>query len=560
MLKPGLITVALLATTSIASAQPQPQLQPAGAGGQLQQIPPAPPPARNAPAMDVVSGAPSRDPAAGGEKVRVSSLRVTGNTLFSEERLIAAAGLVPGSELTLAELRDMAARISGFYNDRGYFLAQAYLPAQDVSGGAVTVAVVEGRYGTTGLTNSSGLSGRVPNAILGGIDSGDPVAAAGLERRLLLLSDIPGVVVRSTLSPGAAVGTSDLLVALTPGRLVTGSVEADNGGSRYTGAYRAGGTINFNNPMGIGDRASLRLLGSSGGLAYGRAAWQLPVGDGTLGLAFTHLRYDLGREFSGLDAGGTANIFSLFGSYPLVRSRTSNLFATFAIDARNLEDRIGLVSSESDKTARALTIGLSGDSTDRLGGGGWNAFSAGWTFGRLHIENPIEREADALAGRTEGGYSRLQVAAARLQTVTRRLSLYASVRGQLAFANLDSSERMELGGAHGVRAFPEGEAYGDQGYVATLEGRLMLSRGAGALPGQLQLIAFVDTGAVDHVRDAWAAGSNRSSRSGIGAGLVWSGPDHLVVRATYAHALGDSVTTSGPHRSGRFWFQVARPF
>ena len=557
MLKPGLITVALLVTSQPAFAQPQP---PPGAGGQLQQIPQAQLPVRAAPAIELVRGEGGAAPPETGEKIRVDSLRVTGNTLFTEAQLIAAAGLVPGSELTLGELRDMAARLAGHYNSRGYFLAQAYLPAQDIVGGIVTIAVVEGRYGSSAVRNETGLSGRVSRNILSGLASGDPIAAAGLERRLLLLSDIPGVTVRSTLSPGAVVGTSDLLIALTPGQRFTGSVEADNGGNRYTGAYRAGGTIHFNNPTGLGDRVSLRLLGSSGGLAYGRAAYQAPVGDATLGIALTHLRYDLGREFSGLDAGGTADIFSVFGSYPLVRSRRANLYATFGADARWLEDRIGLVSSRSDKTSRALTVGLSGDMSDRLGGGGWNAFSVGLSFGRLHIENPLERAADALAGRTEGNYSRLQVSAARLQTVTRRLSLYASVRGQLAFANLDGSERMELGGAHGVRAFPEGEAYGDQGYVATIEARMMLMRGAGSLPGELQLIAFGDTGSVDFSHDAWADGPSGASRSGIGAGLIWTGPDHLVVRATYAHALGDAVTTSGPHRSGRFWFQIARPF
>ena len=38
-------------------------------------------------------------------------------------------------------------------------------------------------------------------------------------------SDMPGVDVRSTLTPGASVGTSDLVVELTPGRGITGSLE-----------------------------------------------------------------------------------------------------------------------------------------------------------------------------------------------------------------------------------------------------------------------------------------------------------------------------------------------
>jgi hemolysin activation/secretion protein len=554
MLKSGIITMALLASPA-AQAQTPPT-----AGGQLQQIPPPQLPARTAPVIDVVRGEAARNPATEGDKIRVQALRVAGNSLFPEGELAAAAGLTPGTELTLAELRDMAARIAGFYNSRGYFLAQAYLPAQEITAGIVTIAVVEGRYGAMTVRNDTDLSRRWQAGTISGLESGDLIRAAPLERRLLLLSDIPGIRVRSTLSPGAAVGTSDLLVALTPGQRFTGSFEADNGGNRYTGVYRIGGTLNVNNPAGLGDRLSLRLLGSTGGLGYGRAAYQLPIGDATVGIAFTHLRYELGREFAGLDAGGTADIFSLFASYPLLRSRAANIYATAALDARNLEDRIGLVSAQSDKTARAATIGLQGDSQDRLGGGGWNAFSIGWTIGRLHIEDPLERAADALAGRTEGGYSRLQLSVARLQTLSRRLAFYGAVRGQVAFANLDSSERMELGGAHGVRAFPEGEAYGDQGYIATAEARLTLSEAGEMLPGQLQAIAFVETGEVDFVRDPWFAGPNHARRSGAGAGLVWFAPEDLVLRATYAHVLGDQLTTSGPHRSGRFWLPVSKLF
>jgi hemolysin activation/secretion protein len=424
----------------------------------------------------------------------------------------------------------------------------------------VTIAVVEGRYGKVDLRNRSGLSDGAARRILSGLDSGDPVANAPLERRLLLLSDIHGVRVKSTLAPGTEIGTSNLIVDIARGRTVSGSVESDNAGNRYTGAYRLGGSVNFNNPIGMGDQLSLRLLGSTGGLAYGRAAYQAPIGNATVGAAFTHLRYALGREFDVLDADGSADIFSLFGSYPLIRSRRMNLNALAAADYRLLEDRIGLVSSESDKTVRAMTLGLGGDSRDDLGGGGWTAFSAGLTFGRLGLKSPAERAADALTARSQGGYGKLQFSVARLQTIGGPFSLYGAVRGQLAFDNLDSSEKMELGGAYGVRAYPEGESYGDQGYIATAEARLLLSRWTGSLPGRLQLIAFVDAGEVRFAHDPWFAGSNSASRSAYGAGLVWDGPNGLVARASYARKLGDAPATSAPDRSGRFWLQVTNLF
>jgi hemolysin activation/secretion protein len=554
-LKKTLLAAALLGTCHTAFAQQLPN-----AGTQLQQIPRPLAPDRESPEMRIERpAAPIADPAAGAT-VRVTSLRVTGNSLFSEAELIASADVVPGSELTLPELRNAAARVSNHYNSRGYFLAQAYLPAQDVRDGVVTIAVVEGRYGAIEVRNQAGLADWRAEQVLKGLDSGDPVSNAPLERRLLLLSDIPGVRVKSTLAPGAEVGTSDLMVDITPGPRVSGSVTADNAGNRYTGAFRFGGTMNLNNPAGFGDLLSLRLLASAGGLAYGRASYQAPVGNATLGVAYTHLRYELGKEFESLDADGSADIYSAFGSYPLVRSRDLNLYALASFDLKLLEDRIGLVSSKSEKQVKVVTIGFSGDSRDTFAGGGANLFSAGLSIGKLDIESPIERAADALTARSDGGFTKAQASIARLQTVSGPLSLFAALRGQIAFDNLDSSEKMELGGAYGVRAYPEGEAYGDQGYIATLEARLMLSRWAQSLPGELQLIGFVDVGEVEYAHDPWFPGSNHASRSGIGAGLTWAGPYDFVVQASYAVKLGDAEATSAPDKPGRAWFHISKLF
>lgn len=184
---------------------------------------------------------------------------------------------------------------------------------------------------------------------------------------------------------GSAVGTSDLIVALAPARRVTGSVEADNAGNRYTGVYRAGGTVDLNNPLGLGEQFSGRILASSGGLAYGRASYQAPVAGATLGVAYTHVRYRLSREFERLDADGTADIVGAHAGYPLVRSRRYNLHALGNVEAKWFEDRIGLVSTRSNKRSRVATVGFAADAGDGLGGGGSSSLSAGWSFGELDI-------------------------------------------------------------------------------------------------------------------------------------------------------------------------------
>ena len=550
----NLLLIGLLTTSHAAAAQQRPD-----AGQQLQQIPPSPAVRPQGPNIQVKQPAPIARPEPGGAQIRVDALRVTGQTLFSERQLVAATGFASGSSINLGQLRGIAAQITNFYKSRGYFLAQAYLPQQDIQGRTVTITVVEGRYGSIAIDNKTRFSNARAAGVMSGVARGDTVSTRALERRLLLLSDIPGIDVSSTLSPGSAVGTSDLIVNLKRSRLVSGMVEADNGGNRFTGSYRGGGTLSLNNPTGGGDVLTLRALASSSGLGYGRASYQSMLGNSTVGLAFSHVSYSLGREFELLDADGTANIASLFGSHPLVRSRNTNLNLLGGADAKFFRDRVGVASTVSHRRAKVVNLGLSGSHIDFIAGGGSTLFSLGATAGDLEIRSDADRAVDRVTARTSGNYAKLQGGVARVQRVTDAVSLFASVRGQIASKNLDSAEKMQLGGAFGVRAYPEGEGYGDDGYVATLEARLQLPN-LTRVPGNFQLFGFVDSGAVRFAHDPWFTGPNVAHRSGIGTGLAWTSPNNFLLKGTYAHKLGDQDVTSQSDRDGRFWFQIAKLF
>ncbi|MET0893073.1 MAG: ShlB/FhaC/HecB family hemolysin secretion/activation protein, partial [Pseudoxanthomonas sp.] len=390
--------------------------------------------------------------------------------------------------------------------------------------------------------------------------AGDPVTLEPIENRLLLLSDLPGVVVQSTMVPGQAPGSSDLVVDIAPGRRVTGSIDADNAGNPYTGEYRLGSTVNVNNPLGRGDMASLRVLTSGSGLNYARGAYQMPFGRVTAGVAYSRLRYELGEQYEDLGAHGTADVASLFGSIALLRSRDTNLYAGLAYEDRSFEDHIDLISSVVHKKARVATASLYGNHYDSLGGGGANAFYLGLSSGELDIRTPAARAADAASARTHGSYSKLAFNASRLQRVTDLFSLYGSIGGQVASGNLDASEKLVLGGMDGVRAYPQGEGFGDEGFVATLEARLLLAGLSERVPGQVHVLGFVDGGRITADKDPWYAGSRDRDLSGAGVGLTWEEPGDFAVRTYYAGKLGSEDAISAPDRSGRFWIQAIKYF
>ncbi len=557
MSKIKLLPIALWALSQCAFAQ---RADPPSAGGQFQQIPRTPIPQKAVPEIRIEQGGAPAIVASDNVKFLVKSLQVTGQTLYAEAELVAITGFSPGGELTLSELRGMAKKIADHYHRNGYFVAQAYLPAQDIKDGAVTIAVIEGRYGNITLRNQTNLSDELANGLLEGLNRGDIIAIAPLENRLLLLSDIPGVIVRSTMIPGASVGASDLIVDVTPGQRVTGSLEADNAGNRYTGEYRIGATVNINNPFGRGDVASLRVLTSGAGLQYGRASYQAQFGRATAGVAYTALHYRLGEEFAGLQAHGTAQIVSLYGSYPLIRSRNTNLYALLAFDAKTFQDKTDVPPTVTDRKARVGMASLYGNHRDGFGGGGLSTYSLTLTSGDLDIITPAALAVDAVTAQSNGQYGKLGFYASRLQNVTERISLYAAINGQFASKNLDISEKMGLGGPYAVRAYPVGEAYADEGYVVTLEARLLLPKFSERMPGQMHLIGFADTGTVTLNKDPWTAAENHRTLSGAGIGLTWADYNNFIVKAYYAHKLGNAAATSAPDKNGRFWIQVVKFF
>ncbi len=375
-----------------------------------------------------------------------------------------------------------------------------------------------------------------------------------LERSLLLLQDTPGIEVKSTLRPGASTGTADLLVDVHSAPLISGSVDADNYGNRFVGEYRLGGTLNLNNPLGLGDRLTLRAMGSEQDQRYGRIAYQLPLGPWAtqVGVAHSDMDYQLGKDFEDLDAHGNARITSIFALQPLVRSRDFSLYGQLQFDDKRLKDDIDLFDQKSDKRARVTIASLTGNSRDTLLGGGVNSFALAWSQGRLNIDGAAAQRADDLTAGTAGRFHKLNPSLVRLQRLSERFSLYTQLQGQWADGNLDSSEKLYLGGAYGVRAYPQGEASGDQGWLANVELRYALNEA-------WQLSTFADHGQVRLNKNTWIDEDNHRSLSGAGVGARWAAHGWQI-SAVAAWRLGNADAESDVSRTPRVWAQVVRAF
>lgn len=546
------VRVAILALSSLL-ASARVLAAPPDAGQMLEELKPAPalPPSKT-PAIRVEEQAPAST--ADGMRLAVKGLHISGQTVFSEADLLALVNDAVGKELSLAELNQLAARITSYYRQRGYLVARAYLPAQDIRDGQVEIAVLEGRLGKVEVNNTAGLAGSAL-APVSALPTGKPLRQDQLEGRLLTMTDLPGVEVKSTLRPGEAIGTSDLLVEVSPGKAVAGSLDIDTYGNRYSGANRLGASVYLNNPLNRGDQASLRIQTSGGGLNYGRVGYQLPLGsDGTrIGAAWSEMRYRLGQDFAALDLNGKASVGSAHVLHPFVRSRALSLYGEAQYEAKRLVDRVGVTATQTDKTLDNWVFGINGNSVDGLGwgGGGSNNFALSYTLGNLGMD-AASQSIDAATARSSGRFGKTSASFQRLQRLTDATNFYFSYMQQWADKNLDSAEKFILGGAYGVRAYPQGEAGGDEGQLLTAELRWRANE-------SWQVLGFYDDGHATINRNPWLVSGNTWHLAGAGTGIIFN-MDKTVASLSAAWRTEADSPTSDKDRKPRVWFQAVHYF
>jgi hemolysin activation/secretion protein len=529
------------------------------AGTILQQQQPVQPPApqQGRPALQVEPATASGMPAS--RPFTVKTIRIVGNTAFDTailQRLVADA---EGSTATLPQIEQLAARITAYYRDHGFPLSRAIVPAQTIADGQVVIQVVEARYGAVRLENSSKVSDPLLSATLAPLHPGQPIAGEALDRTLLLLSDVPGVAVEAVIKPGAEVGAADLVIATREKPTTFASVVLDNAGNRYIGRARAGATLYATNLLHVGDVVDAGVISTGNGMTYGRLGYEALVsGQGTrVGLAYSRIRYDLQGDVEALDAYGTAGVASTWLKQPLLRGRQANLSAQLQYDDKRLRDRIGVTDTRTDRHLGNWVLSLYGDARDELFGGGVNAWSLGWTRGRIGFDDAQAALLDAATAQTRGSFSKWNANGSRLQRVGERDTLYLNLGVQWSDTNLDSAEKMTIGGPYTVRAYDIGAVSGDTGYTASAEWRRELGQVAA---GSLQAIAFLDSARVKINRAAWTAGDNSARLSGAGVGLAWNGPDAWRASLSVATPIGAEPVSLGRQSSVRGWITASKAF
>lgn len=552
-----LITLALPVVANAQQALPGAPIQLPNAGQLLQQVPQQPstvPPSD----LDLRMLRSEHRPAADAHAFLVKGIQIVGNSLLPTDKLHALVADSEGKQLSLADLDNLADRISTAYLKAGYPLVRVYVPAQTLSDGVVKLAVVEARYGKIVLQNDSAVAQDTLQAVLAPLQSGQPVSNYALERSLLLLSDVPGAQASSAIQPGEEQGTSDLLVNVTSAPRYSGILGMDDFGNAYTGRARLTGSFDVNSLLHRGDLLDVSAVSSGGGMNYVQGGYRyLLNGQGTtLRAGVSSLHYHLGDDLAPLDAYGSAVVGSVTLTQPIIRNTVGNLYGQLEFDHKLLKDDIGLVMINTDRQANVWVATLAGDQRDDQG---VTNFNISGSRGKISYTDSLAELIDTLTSRTQGTYTKYSLSVSRLQQLGANDAIYAGYTQQWANKNLDTSEQFFLGGSNTVRGYDTGVLAGSQGNLFTAEFRHDF--GLSGVPGRWQASLFADTGRVEVYKHPFTQGINSGRLSSAGVGLHWFGANGWMVIASAAKPIGNTpeILRNADTKS-RLWVQVQKGF
>ena len=451
--------------------------------------------------------------------------------------------------ITAAELYAVMTDITRCFRSHGYPAATAYIPEQTAVEGRLLVKVEPGRIDKVRLVNESGLKDKAAEKMLAGLKPGDIIRTGKLENALYNLRDLSGVEVQGVLSPGAEQGTSDITVRVTNKKKTSVVLYSENYGSESAGRYRYGLQGEVRNLSGTGDRLNLGALFSNKHQHNYNISYETTLGHSgsRLGFGFSRADYDLGNEFAALGAEGVANTYSLYGRTPLWNTSGSALALTYGYDYRDIKDELKSFGVSWKKHSHVVHLGLDGFGRSNRSRVQYNATVYTGTL------VPDSDMADTLGtlGRTKGRFTKGTADVTAVQGIGKSFDVLLKLAGQKAANNLDSSEHIILGGARGVRAYPQGEASGDEGLLGTLELRYHTP-----VKG-LVLSTYFDAGHVRIEKDEHGS----MTLKGWGIGVSYTKPNDWFARFDYARRIGSDDKMSEDARSRqRMWFIAGKVF
>jgi len=494
----------------------------------------------------------------------VKGFLFNGNTVVSKEELEAITKPYVGQELDLPLLESAAQAVTDHYRKKGYTLALAYVPQQEIKFGMVELAVLEGRIGDVTVSgnkyySSSFIKGHFAQAMEENVARNE-----SLERGLLLLNEYPSLKTSATPEPGKSAGATDVHITAEDKRPLHFMLDMNNYGFNTISRYRFGAGVEVGNVLVDGGTLTLNgIMGNEPNqLLYGLGNYSMPIGvHGTkLVIGGADGKFDVGGQLDFLQIQGHISTGDIAVTHPFIKSRFQNLLGEFGFSAKHSKLEL-LDSLLADDAVRSLRLGVNWDRLDLLGR--WYASVYGFQGLGEFLGGMSDNSPQASRRGADDRFTKATIATGRIQSLGHEMLLVLKASGQITTGPVVVMEQMLLGGPDSVRGYQLGERFVDEGYTLSAETRIPFfpSLMPTALK-QTQGAIFIDYGA-GLLRNPQPGEHRTTNMTGTGVGLQTQLPWYNSnIRLDLGFPIGPKPIggTIAGDRSPTLYFSIATRF
>ncbi len=386
--------------------------------------------------------------------IYVEKVVTTSSEILSEAEIAGITEKYEDRNLTMEEIKQIAAEINQLYTEKGY-IARAYLLPQEVEDNIIKINLVEGRFGGIDIKNNEYTKTDYIKKRLS-LQSGDLVDLTQLENDLYYFNSTNNIKLKANLKSGQEYGTTDLILNTQEPERINTSLFVDNAGRKETGLFRLGLTTTINSPLGRGDSFSLSAIKGEG-LLSGSVFYSVPVHkDGrklTIGYSENQTNIITGPMES-VDISGGAADYTVGINRPLLIKPEQN--RNFSLEIHRKES--GNYFSEAKLLSGEISSVVAGLSGQKRENNLLRTYSQYLTTGYS-----VSSEKEVVFYKYNGN-----LLWQRLIKNNRIFNL------QLQWQYTDdklivSSEQFSLGGMNNVKGYPQGLLIGNSGYYLGAE-------------------------------------------------------------------------------------------
>ncbi len=469
-----------------------------------------------------------------------------------------------GKDITIGELIETANGVTRLYQDRGYALSFAFIPAQTFENGVVRVTVVEGYVSDVKVTGKPGAMESKIRAIAAHITADRPLRRATFERYVNTFGLLPGVTVKANVPPPQTTDGATTLELAVDRKAFNISTGIDFNHPGVQGLI----TATENGLTSFGEQLSISALVPPGRDKQTYVAFSGAVPVGSSGLV-TRLDASTYRgkptDNPGLPSTVERTVknekLGLSASYPLLLNNQRSLLGTVSGYASHNEDRYQntITGNSIDTRSQVRVLQMQLDYTS-VSAKQVQKLSVNVAKG-FNILGASKSQDITLGSNTTSVDSPISLTFVRTgATFTQtnewpfKIGTSVSLTGQYSPDSLPTSEQISFGSTRYALGYQPGETSGDSGWGMSLEVNRAFT------PGWTYMKSITPYIAYDRARVYLHTGTPSPSRlSSVGIGVRFSDSRYYSLDLNIAKPVGDAPVESAsrsPRVNAAFSYQL----